>query len=91
MYSPHQKKPIRLWWRRQIFHLRRSFFLRFLLLSLTILLLIIILFNPFSSYYEPIPIKQTADWRSIEELLQTKEQVRSKRIRQLNEQHTFFL
>jgi hypothetical protein len=71
----HHKSPIRLWWRRQTFRLRQMSPIKLIFIFICILSLIIILPNPFSSQYQPLPINQDAHWNNIDELLKFKEQV----------------
>jgi hypothetical protein len=71
----HHKSPIRLWWRRHIFHLRQMSPIKFTFIFICILLLMIILPNPFSSQYQSLPLNQDAHWNTIDELLKIKEQV----------------
>ena len=71
----HLKSPIGRWWRRQMFRLRQISSIKLTLAFICLLSLIIILPNPFSCYYSPLPLNQDAEWDNIEELWTMKEQV----------------
>jgi hypothetical protein len=76
MRFSYYKSYVRLWWRRQVFHLRQLSSIWFFLAFICILCLITIEPNPFSSQYSPIPIDQDVYWNNVNELLTVKEQVR---------------
>jgi hypothetical protein len=75
MRSSYLQPSVRLWWRRQVFYLRRLPFKWFVLVLICILLLITNVPNPFSSKYTRISIIQDEQWDNINELIQIKEQV----------------
>jgi hypothetical protein len=80
MYSSYHKSPLRLWWRRQIFHFRRLSPIWLLGISICILFIILIVLKPFSSQYRRTAINQNVQWDNINEILQIKEQVNRQEI-----------
>lgn len=65
----------RLWWRRRIFYLRQRSPLWIVLLLICVLLICMLVPNPFSAWYKPRALNQDVQWQSIDELLQVKERV----------------
>ncbi len=75
MHFSYHKSPIKLWWRRQVFRLRRFSPIWFILTIISILFLLIFVPNPFSARYTRIPRNQDVEWNNVNEILQIKEQV----------------
>ena len=65
----------RLWWRRRIFYLRQRSPLWIVVLLMCLLLVCLLVPNPFSARYKPRALNQDVQWQNIHELLQVKEQV----------------
>ena len=66
----------RLWWRRRLFYLRQRSPLWIVLLLICLLLVSMLVPNPFSARYKPRALNQDVQWHNIHELLQVKERVR---------------
>ncbi|CAF2488371.1 unnamed protein product [Rotaria sp. Silwood2] len=75
MHFSKHKLPIRLWWRRQLFRLRRVSRMWFVIVFICTLFLIIMVPNPFSAQYSRIPIDQDVHWKNVKEILEVKAQV----------------
>lgn len=75
MYSSKTPSKLRLWWRRQAFHLRQLSAVKVILLLLFFIILIRKIPNPFSSNYAKIPIDQNIRWDGVSELIQLKQNV----------------
>ena len=69
------KSSLRLWWRRRIFYLRQRSPAWLVLVLMVILVMCILVPNPFSARYVRRALNQDVQWQNILELLQVKERV----------------